>query len=114
MSVILRVPNDPLLRTLGAGERRVHGITERTYVLRMYAAQLQPGETAEENGSAFLAYVAGLLGLSLCFALAFAWVSVWVGMTVRTSGAGQGVMFLLISPLSFGSNAFVQASTMPG
>jgi len=33
---------------------------------------------------------------------------------VRTSGAVQGVMFLLIFPLSFGSNAFVQTSTMPG
>jgi oleandomycin transport system permease protein len=54
------------------------------------------------------------LGLSMCFALAFAWISVWVGMTVRSSGAVQGVMFLLIFPLSFGSNAFVQASTMPG
>jgi oleandomycin transport system permease protein len=54
------------------------------------------------------------LGLSVCFALAFAWVSLWVGMTVRTAGAVQGVMFLLIFPLSFGSNAFVQASTMPG
>jgi len=54
------------------------------------------------------------LGISICFALAFAWVSLWVGMTVRTAGAVQGVMFLLIFPLSFGSNAFVQASTMPG
>ena len=54
------------------------------------------------------------LGLAICFALSFAWVSVCVGMTVRTAGAVQGVMFLLIFPLSFGSNAFVQASTMPG
>jgi hypothetical protein len=47
-------------------ERRVRGITERTYTLRIYAAQIQPGEIAEmspaEHASAFLAYVAGLLG----------------------------------------------------
>jgi hypothetical protein len=47
-------------------ERRVRGITERTYMLRLYAAQIQPGEvagmSAQEHGSAFLAYVAGLLG----------------------------------------------------
>jgi Helix-turn-helix domain len=47
-------------------ERRVRGITERTYMLRIYAAQLQPGEiaamSAQEHASAFLAYVAGLLG----------------------------------------------------
>lgn len=47
-------------------ERRVRGITERTYTLRLYAAQVQPGEftamSPEEHTSAFLAYVAGLLG----------------------------------------------------
>jgi len=54
------------------------------------------------------------LGIAICFALSFAWVSVWVGMKVRTPGAVQGVMFLLVMPLSFGSNTFVRASTMPG
>jgi len=54
------------------------------------------------------------LGIAICFALSFAWVSVWVGMKVRTPGAVQGVMFLLVLPLSFGSNTFVKASTMPG
>ena len=47
-------------------ERRVRGITERTYTLRLYAAQVQPGEftamSPEEHASAFLAFVAGLLG----------------------------------------------------
>jgi hypothetical protein len=47
-------------------ERRVRGITERTYMLRLYAAQIQQGEAAamssQEHASAFLAYVAGLLG----------------------------------------------------
>jgi oleandomycin transport system permease protein len=54
------------------------------------------------------------LGIAICFALSFAWVSVWVGMKVRTPGAVQGVMFLLVMPLSFGSAAFVRAATMPG
>jgi oleandomycin transport system permease protein len=40
--------------------------------------------------------------------------SVWVGMIVRTPGAVQGVMFLLVLPLSFASNTFVQTGTMPG
>ncbi len=47
-------------------ERRVRATTERTYALRMYAAQLQPDEIAamslDEHVNAFLAYVAGLLG----------------------------------------------------
>ena len=47
-------------------ERRVRGITERTYMLRLFAAQIQPAEVAamspQEHANAFLAYVAGLLG----------------------------------------------------
>jgi oleandomycin transport system permease protein len=54
------------------------------------------------------------IGLAVCFALSFAWVSVFVGMTVRSAGAVQGIMFLLIFPLSFGSNVFVKSSTLPG
>jgi Helix-turn-helix domain len=47
-------------------ERRVRATIERTYTLRMYAAQMQPDEiaamTIDEHVNAFLAYVAGLLG----------------------------------------------------
>lgn len=47
-------------------ERRVRATTERTYTLRIYAAQMQPDEiaamTLEQHANAFLAYVAGLLG----------------------------------------------------
>src|ERR1700728_534486 len=46
-------------------ERRVRATTERTYTMRLYAAQMQPGEiaamTLDEHLNAFLAYVAGLL-----------------------------------------------------
>jgi oleandomycin transport system permease protein len=35
-------------------------------------------------------------------------------MKARTPGAVQGIMFLLVLPLSFGSNTFVPVGTMPG
>ena len=35
-------------------------------------------------------------------------------MVARTSGAVQGIGFLLVLPLSFGSNTFVATDTMPG
>ena len=54
------------------------------------------------------------VGVSIAFALCFVWISVFVGMIARTSGAVQGIMFLLVLPLSFASNVFVQASTMSG
>ena len=53
------------------------------------------------------------LGLSMAFALCFGWISVYVGMKVRTPGAVQGIMFLIVLPLSFGSNTFVPVATMP-
>lgn len=54
------------------------------------------------------------VGLCVAFALAFAWLSVWVGMLVRTSGSVQGILMMLVMPLTFGSNVFVKASSMPG
>ncbi len=54
------------------------------------------------------------LGVSMAFALSFCWVSVFVGLLVRTPGAVQGLMFLLVMPLSFGSNVFVDTASMPG
>jgi hypothetical protein len=47
-------------------ERRVRGATERTYRLRLLAAQMQPDEVAsmtlDQHARAFMAYIAGLLG----------------------------------------------------
>ncbi|MDY7085438.1 MAG: ABC transporter permease [Actinomycetota bacterium] len=54
------------------------------------------------------------VALAIGFGLCFCWISVWVGMMVRTPGAVQGVMFLLVFPLGFGSNVFVATDTLPG
>jgi len=59
-----------------------------------------------------LSAVAGCL-LAVVFALSLSWVSVFVGMKVRTPGAVQGIMFLIIMPLSFASNVFVPAASLP-
>ncbi|GAA1638333.1 ABC transporter permease [Actinoplanes couchii] len=61
----------------------------------------------------FLPAVAAV-ALSIGFGLCFCWISVWVGMLARTSGAVQGIMFLLVLPLTFGSNVFVATDTLPG
>jgi oleandomycin transport system permease protein len=58
--------------------------------------------------------VLAALGLSMGFALCFGWISVYVGMIARAPGAVQGIMFLLVLPLSFGSNTFVPTATLPG
>jgi oleandomycin transport system permease protein len=56
----------------------------------------------------------GAIGLSVGFALCFCWISVFIGMFARTPGTVQGIGFLLVLPLSFGSNTFVATETMPG
>lgn len=52
--------------------------------------------------------------LAVLFAVCLSWLPVYVGMKVRTPGAVQGIMFLMIMPLSFGSNVFVGTATLPG
>lgn len=68
------------------------------------------GFRVQTNAVATLAAI----GLAVAFALCFCWISVWVGMKVRTPGAVQGIMFLFVLPLSFVSNAYVPTTTMPG
>jgi oleandomycin transport system permease protein len=59
------------------------------------------------------AALAGCL-LAVAFALSLSWVSVYIGMIARTPGAVQGIMILVVLPLSFGSNTFVKSTTLPG
>jgi len=60
--------------------------------------------------------VSALLGclLVLVFALSLSWVAVLIGMLARTAGTVQGIGFLLMFPLTFGSSMFVPVKTMPG
>lgn len=51
--------------------------------------------------------------LAIAFALCLSWVSVFIGMKARSSGAVQGLTFVVILPLSFASTVFVQADTLP-
>jgi len=60
-----------------------------------------------------LSALAGCL-LAVAFALCLSWVSVFIGMIARAPGAVQGIMILIVLPLSFGSNTFVRSSTLPG
>ncbi|HUR09596.1 MAG TPA: ABC transporter permease [Nonomuraea sp.] len=68
------------------------------------------GYRVETNPAAALA----ALGLLIAFAVSFSWISVFVGMLVKTPGSVQGLMTILILPLTFASNVFVPSETMPG
>jgi oleandomycin transport system permease protein len=52
--------------------------------------------------------------LVLAFALALCWISATLGLLVRTPQTVQGIGGMLLFPLTFGSNVFVQTATLPG
>ncbi|MEA2484321.1 MAG: oleandomycin transport system permease protein, partial [Thermoleophilaceae bacterium] len=60
-----------------------------------------------------LSALAGCL-LAIAFALCVSWVAVFLGTWLRESGAVQGIGFLVMFPLTFGSNMFVPTASLPG
>ena len=62
--------------------------------------------------TSFGAFLAGV-GLLLLFSYAFSWVMVYVGMSVRTPETVNNASFIILFPLTFISNAFVQSQNLP-
>ncbi|MFJ6214891.1 ABC transporter permease [Streptomyces sp. NPDC092296] len=58
--------------------------------------------------------VIAAVALSLLFGSAMVWVSMLLGMAMRSAQAVQGISMLVIMPLQFGSSTFANPSTMPG
>jgi ABC transporter DrrB family efflux protein len=52
--------------------------------------------------------------LILLFAFSLGWVWTFLSLVLRTSASVMGVSMLVITPITFGSNIFVDPSTMPG
>ena len=55
----------------------------------------------------------GGFGLLVLFAFAMLWVGTLLGVTARSTDAVQGVLFMVVFPLTFLSNAFVPAGGLP-
>jgi ABC-2 type transport system permease protein len=64
-------------------------------------------------GGGFVGFVVGAL-LILLFSFSLGWVWTFLSLVLRTSGSVMGVSMLVITPLTFGSNIFVDPTTMPG
>ncbi|MFE4953759.1 ABC transporter permease [Streptomyces sp. NPDC056653] len=61
--------------------------------------------------------VFGLLaavGLSAAFGVAIMWIFMLLGLSLKTAQAVQGMGFLVMMPLQFGSSIFAPPTTMPG
>ncbi|MFD1825652.1 MULTISPECIES: ABC transporter permease [Mumia] len=57
--------------------------------------------------------VLGGCALVLLVAWALCWIAVFLGMVLREAGSVQGIGFLVLFPLTFGSSMFVDPETMP-
>lgn len=57
-------------------------------------------------------FLAGV-GILLLFSYAFSWVMTLIGIVVRTPEVINNASFMVLFPLTFISNAFVQASNLP-
>ncbi|GAA2244525.1 ABC transporter permease [Rarobacter faecitabidus] len=65
------------------------------------------------RGGGFAGVVIGVL-LILIFAFSLGWIWTFLSLLLRTSNAVMGVSMMIITPLTFGSNIFVDPATMPG
>ncbi|GAA3271982.1 MULTISPECIES: ABC transporter permease [Dactylosporangium] len=63
--------------------------------------------------TSFLEVVAACL-LVMFMAFCFSWMFVLLGMIVREPGAVQGLGFVIMFPLTFGTNVLVPTNTLPG
>ncbi|MGL4744850.1 MAG: ABC transporter permease [Dermatophilaceae bacterium] len=63
--------------------------------------------------SSFLEALGGAL-LLLLFAYALSWIMAWVGLIVRTPEVVNNASFIVIFPLTFIANTFVDSTTLPG
>jgi ABC-2 type transport system permease protein len=64
-------------------------------------------------GGGVLGVLAGI-GLLVVFSFGFSWVWTMFGLLLRSDKSVMGVSMLVLFPLTFLSNVFVQPSTMPG
>jgi ABC-2 type transport system permease protein len=58
--------------------------------------------------------VLGGVGLLVVFSFAFSWVWTWFGLILRSEKSVMGASMMILFPLTFLSNVFVDPVTMPG
>jgi oleandomycin transport system permease protein len=68
------------------------------------------GFRVQTNVFEALAAAALIIGFALCLC----WAFVLLGLVLRSAGSVQGIGFLFLFPLTFGSNFFVPTKTLPG
>jgi oleandomycin transport system permease protein len=83
------------------------------YVLSVTVATLYGVVLGFRFGTNAFMVLAGYL-LIMAFALALCWVWVLIGLLVKSPQSLQGFGFIVMFPLTFGSNVFVSTGSLPG
>lgn len=90
-----------------------HFISELLAVLVAVTVLMSTGFVIGWRTHRDIGYVAMAFVLLLVFASLMIWVGTWLGMKVRSADSAQGVVFVVVFPLTFVSNAFVPIGSMP-
>ena len=90
-----------------------HFVSELAAVVMAIAILLGTGLLIGWRTHSDAADVAQAIVLLIAFASAMIWVGTFIGMKARSADAVQGIVFVIIFPLTFVSNAFVPVQSMP-
>jgi oleandomycin transport system permease protein len=102
----LPIPRSAPLVGATIGECLRYGITIAMTMIAGFVMGFRPTTSPLEVVAACL--------LVLLFAWCMCWIAIWLGMIMREAGSVQGIGFLALFPLTFGSSMFAAADTMPG
>ena len=90
-----------------------HFVSELAAVLVAITILLTTGFVIGWRTHSSVFHVAEAILLLIVFASGMIWVGTWIGMKVRSADAVQGVVFVIVFPITFISNAFVPTESMP-
>ncbi len=90
-----------------------HFVSELAAVVMAITILLSTGLLIGWRAHTDALHIAQGLALLVTFAAGMIWCGTWIGMKARSTDAVQGIVFVVIFPLTFVSNAFVPVQSMP-
>ncbi|MGB8861547.1 MAG: ABC transporter permease [Ilumatobacteraceae bacterium] len=109
--LIERLKSLPMSRSAVLGGRVLADTTRNVFVVTM---MLLVGFLVGFHTHTSVLKVIGGVALMVLFGFAVCWIFALIGLSVTNGEAAQAAAFPILAPLTFASNAFVPAATMPG
>jgi ABC-2 type transport system permease protein len=90
-----------------------HFLAELVGLMVAIAVLLSSGFLVGWRARTDVVHIAEAVLLLLTFAAAMIWVGTWIGLLARSADAVQGIVFTVVFPITFLSNAFVPIDSLP-